>query len=286
MKEEKLLMFKNYLLEGHNIKIAAKKSNINYKSTYSIIKRYNLTVINKGQKNLSISNYFDEVNTENKAYILGFFIADGYIEKSTNRICFNNSIDDLEIFKIINKEICPDSKILYFNKRQGAEFRKEQVSLRFTNKKLKETLEKRYGIFNNKTHNEKYMFDFGLIPKELLHHFIRGYFDGDGSVSFSIKKNIFFNFSFVFNSEIFANQFAYIFNNQFNIKSVIYNHKGKTCNYYSLRFNYDRKRQEKIKEIYNWLYKDATIYLNRKKIKFEQYINTELTPGIKRTGTV
>jgi hypothetical protein len=276
---EKLLLFKKYLLEGYNIKESAKLSNIPYGSTYNYIKKYKLEVLNKNVKIKSNSFYFENIDTEYKAYILGFFIADGYIEKTSNRICFNNSIDDISIIEKIMKEISPDSKLYYSNKQNGAIFRKKQVILRFTNKTIAKTLIEKYNISNGKTFNENYIFDFDKIPENLQHHFIRGYFDGDGSVSFIPKskdKQLFFNFSFVFNSETFANQIAHIFFNLFNIIPVKYNHIGKTSNYVSLRFNYNRKRQIKIKEVYNWLYKDATLFLERKKIKFEQYLNTEL----------
>lgn len=274
-----ILQFKQYLLEGYNIKEAAKLSNIKYGSTYSYIKKYNLEVINKGVRLKSDGTYFKEIDTENKAYILGFFIADGYLEKNSKRICFNNSIKDISIINLIQKEICPFSKIIYSNKQKGVIFRNKQITLRFTNSNLYKILQTKYNLYNAKTFNENYKFNLDLIPEHLLHHFIRGYFDGDGCVSFikkSENKQLYFNFSFVFNSESFAKQIANIFENKFNIKGIIYKHQGKTCNYYSLRFNYYRKRQNKIKEIYTWLYKDANAFLERKNEKFKEYLNTEL----------
>lgn len=282
MKKE-LLLFKEYLLKGYNIKEASEKANINYGSSYSYIKKYKLETPNKGIRLKSDGSYFNEINTEYKAYILGFFIADGYIEKTSGRICFNNSIDDISIIKEIQNQICPTSKLYYSNKQSQVKFRKKQVTLRFTNKEIFQTLNKKYDVFNAKTFNENYVFDFNKISDTLIHHFIRGYFDGDGSVSFipkSKNKQLFFNFSFVFNSKLFCNQFAEIFQNKFEIIPVIYTHIGKTSNYFSLRFNYNRKRQNKIKDIYNWLYKDSNIFLERKKIKFEQYLNTELSNQI------
>ena len=253
--KERVLKFKNYLLKGDNIKEAALKAEINYKSTHSIIRRNNLKVINKGIRIKSNSDYFNIIDTQEKAYILGFFIADGYIEKNSNRICFNNSIDDLEIIEKIRAEIAPNSKLYYSNKQTGVIKRKEQVILRFTNKTISELLLSKYNITNAKTFNEEYKFDFNQLSQELISHFIRGYFDGDGSVSYNPKvenKQLFFNFSFIFNSKLFSEQFGDIFKDRFNIIPVIYTIEGKTCNYYTLRFNYNRNRQFKIREIYNW----------------------------------
>lgn len=277
--KEKLLKFKEYLLEGYNIKESAIKANIKYGSTYSYIKKYNLQVINKGIRLKANSTYFEEIDTEYKAYILGFFLADGYIEKTSNRICFNNSIDDISIIERIKNEICPDSKVIYSNKQSQVKFRKEQVTLRFTNKNLAKLLKEKYNIESAKTFKDDYFFNFDYLPNHLIPHFIRGYFDGDGSVSFIPKhenKQLFFNFSFIFNSFLFAEQIGKIFQKNFDIQPIIYTHQGKNCKYYSLRFNYNRKRQNKIKIIYNWLYDNSNIFLERKKIKFEQYLNTEL----------
>jgi len=52
--------------------------------------------------------FFDEIDTEEKAYILGFLIADGCIKeekrkhKVSHRIAFNNSIDDKEAIELIH----------------------------------------------------------------------------------------------------------------------------------------------------------------------------------------
>lgn len=216
-------------------------------------------------------NYFDIINSEKKAYLLGFFLADGYIED--NRVRIQNSIDDLEIIKIFRDELSPDSTICYTNKQTGAKFRKPQCTTGVTSKHMVKTLNN-YGIVQNKTYNKEFIFNFNIIPKELHRHFIRGYFDGDGSVSFHKNNHntIFFNFSFVFNSKAFANQISNIFKDLFQINPVIYHNTGKTTDWFALRFNYNRNRFEKIKEIYNYLYQDSTIFLSRKKIKFDKYI--------------
>lgn len=217
-------------------------------------------------------NYFDNIDTETKAYLLGFFIADGYIDN--NRIRIQNSTDDLEIIEVFKKELNPDTSICYTNKQAGAKFRKPQCSMGITSEHMVNLFKSKYDIVENKTKNHNFKFDFSTISNNLIRHFIRGYFDGDGSISFHKNKHntIFFNFSFVFNSLNFTNQIADIFENKFQIKSVIYKHTSKTSVWWSLRFNYNRNRTLKIKEIYEYLYKDSNIYLSRKNLKFKQYI--------------
>lgn len=223
-------------------------------------------------------DYFKIIDSESKAYILGFIIADGCISRTirgnciTNRLSFNNSIDDHEIIKFIGKELGKDIPIYNRFLKQGAKNRKEQLVLRINSYQLCEDLINIYNIIPRKTLNNSFKFNFDLIPEELVRHFIRGFFDGDGSVSFHRTKNtIFFNFSFIFNSLVFTKQISNIICNLFNIKEVIYTIKGKTVYYHNLRFNYNRQRTNKIKEIYDYLYKDSNIFLTRKKLKFEEY---------------
>ncbi len=222
--------------------------------------------------------YFNEIDTEIKAYILGFIIADGSLDIVkrgnciTSRLCFLNSIDDLEIIEIIRKEISPEMELTYRNNQSGVLKRKFQVSLRLVSSEICNILQEKYGILQNKTLNSTFKFDFSTIPTSLIPHFIRGFFDGDGSVSFyKTNKTIYFNFSFIFNSKDFAYQIGNIFEEIFNIKAIYHEIIGKTCTYYSMRFNYSRNRTNKIKEIYNYLYNNSSIFLKRKKEKFIQY---------------
>lgn len=223
-------------------------------------------------------NYFSDIDTEEKAYILGFLIADGNIEVKqrgncfTSRLTFSNSIDDFEIIELIRNQLSPDIPLYKRDCKVGAKNRKDQICFRIVSSKLCNTLIEKYNILPRKTLHSDFKFDFDLIPIELQHHFIRGFFDGDGSVSFYETKNtLFFNFSFVFTSKIFAEQIAKIFEDKFNIISVYRETVGKTCTYYTLRFNYNRNRVEKVNDIYNWLYKDTRIFLNRKRSKFIKY---------------
>ena len=271
---DELILLQKYLDEGYTQQKAARLVGLNPKSMYTYVKRHNLKVKKRFGRVRINEEYFDNIDTEAKAYILGFILADGYIQKSRNNysLNINNSIDDTSAIEIIKNEISPEGSILHSNKQIGAKFRKPQLSIRVCSTKLCITLMEKYGIKPAKTFIEDYQFNFELIPQDLIRHFIRGYFDGDGSVSaHKYQKVFFFNFSFVFNSLNLCEQFAEIFESLFNLKRKIYKHEGKTANWVSMRFNYDKKRLEEIKKIYEYLYKDSKYYLTRKKLKFEEY---------------
>lgn len=270
--KDKIIIIKELFKKGLTPTMIANELGINPKNMHYYIKKYNIEVVNKNRSYHCNDEYFDNIDTENKAYLLGFIIADGYLSEK-RRICLNNSIDDISILELFKQEVAPDSKIIMSNKQTGVKFRKKQGTIRITSHHMYKTLTEVYNIIENKTKHDTFKFNMDLIPKNLLHHFIRGFFDGDGSVSFyKTNKTIFFNFSFIFNSKDFAEQIGNIFEELFDIKPVYYKIIGKTCEYYTLRFNYYRNRSRKIKDIFNWLYKDSTICLKRKKVKFNNYL--------------
>lgn len=273
-KLRKIVIFKQLLESGLNQTKASFAAGLDPRNTGSYIRKYRLKVPNKGRQYQAVDNYFDNIDTEKKAYLLGFFLADGYVikEDTSCRVCLNNSIDDLEAVTLFRDEISPDSKIIGVNKQSGAKARKPQVIVRINSKPLYTTLVEKYGIVQNKTQNHEFEFDLQTIPDNLLRHFIRGYFDGDGSVScYTTPGGIYFNFSFVFNSIKFCNQIGDIFSQLFKIRPVVYSNQGKTSKYHALRFDYSGRRGSIMPSIYDYLYKDSTVFLERKRIKFENY---------------
>lgn len=266
----KLIMFKDYLDEGYTITMAAKAAGIPVKSTTYYMNKFKWKAKIQGVRTKDNFNYFDVIDSEKKSYLLGYFLADGYVDKT--RVCLNSSIDDLEVLNLFRQEICPDRKIYNFEKASKLVKRKPQVTVRLTSSHMVNVLKDKYSIVQNKTKNKEFFFPFQTIPDALIRHFIRGFFDGDGSISFyKYNKTIFFNFSFIFSSLDFCNQIAEIFEQRFAVKSVIYKIAGKTMDYYTLRFNYSRKRTQIVKQIYSYLYEDSTVFLERKRVKFEHY---------------
>jgi len=231
-------------------------------------------------------DFFDNIDSEIKAYLLGFFLADGCIDGSigkgknkTNRITINQSMDDLEVVKMFEKYICLESEIKYKNSQLGAKFRKPQCYLRWTSEHMTKTLEEKYNIHERKSHFNDFIFPFENIPKEMYRHFIRGFFDGDGSVDFAKTitlngiETTRFQYSFICNSSLFAKQLGDIICKITDgVKSTIRQINGKTTNWWVLRFNTSRIRSlEKRFAFYEYLYKDSEFYLSRKKQKFDSF---------------
>ena len=157
-----------YGVKRYKINYILKKNNIQ-KSFSESRRKYNLDI-----------NYFDEIDTPNKAYILGFLYADGYNNRINNTVVLSLKREDEEILEKINTELKNEKPIYrydYINNYDGKERHMSEVI--FASKHMCESLEK-LGVIQNKT----FTITFPNFLKENLYpHFIRGLFDGDGCAS-------------------------------------------------------------------------------------------------------
>ena len=223
------------------------------------------------------SNYFKVIDSEVKAYILGYLVADGSIEESTRkdrpsnlvRLRFGCATEDDEIIKLIQSEIAPNNVLRFYQPK--LQNRKQITILQICDKELINDLRTLYNIHPRKTYISN--FEFPNIPEEFERDFIRGFIDGDGSIGRH-------HFSMICNSEIFAIQIRDRFLKAIpELKSYIYKENRKHTDYWSLHFSMNLKVAPKL---YNYLYKDATVFLKRK----EQILNTVLNTVDKRTVSV
>jgi hypothetical protein len=202
-------------------------------------------------------NMFADINCEWKAYFLGLLYADGCVrklnivitltEKDSYLLDFFNKI----IFNNQYKLICGKSYIYKDKKRNKTYIGKPKKTLIINSvKTVKDIINK--GCIMKKSLTLNFP-DYNIIPKELFHHFIRGYFDGDGHIA----QNVFMLIS----SNNFCNGFKNWLQKEFNISSYLRS-AGKVSRIFLHKKKY-------INFIYNFMYKDATIYLKRKKEKFE-----------------
>lgn len=126
-------------------------------------------------------NFFSNIDTEVKAYLLGFFAADGHIEKRadydsyTLRVGVN--MKDVHILMLYNNFITNNRSAVSINKHNIA-------SIAITSKKIGEDL-LNLGFDSNKT---KSWTKIPKLPNDMYRHFIRGYFDGDGSVMLDPRR--------------------------------------------------------------------------------------------------
>jgi len=211
--------------------------------------------------------FFETIDTEIKAYLLGFFAADGHIEKNSNAIKISVHIDDTHILELYNKYICSNKCTLRCIPNTN------MVALCFKHPTIHKDISK-LGFDHNKTKTWKKL---PSIPQDMYPHFIRGFFDGDGSAMFNRRKahnrlsgyNRKFAIS-CYNKEILEEIMSHIgienytitFKERENFK-IQNSFVEKSCNY--LLEVSDRKG---LKSIYDYLYTNATFYFRRKQNKF------------------
>jgi hypothetical protein len=198
-------------------------------------------------------DYFEKIDTEDKAYFLGFIVADGCINNKT----LNISQKEPGILYDFKNYINFEGKVLKSKNRNI-----HTVNL-YSEKIILDLY--KLGIYNNKTMIVKYP----EIPKHLEHHFMRGLFDGDGCISIHKKKEGSRDTSdrgqvnICSGSRDFIEEYVERLNKYCGItKNKIRCPKGTYNVIDWASFN-------DIERFYDFFYKDATVYLKRKKETFD-----------------
>lgn len=241
------------------------------------------------KKYISNENYFEEIDCDLKAYLLGFFLADGCITmnsgcKNSYKLSINISEIDKELVKLYQKTICPNNKIIISNYTKGAINRKPTWQIKWTSNKMKTDLEK-FNISLRKTNDLTFEFPFDKLETKFHFSFIRGFFDGDGCLSYEKDKTD-FKFLFYATSKLFLEQIGKLFQNEFEIKYSISGVKKKNLILYCLSFNSNQKRRSFIEKVYDKMYTNSEFSLNRKRLKIESYLNTVLNKETKKSLSV
>lgn len=214
------------------------------------LKELGIEIINKQNRPKFNINVFDTIDTEEKAYWLGFIFADGYIgstpiredKKSVYNFELSLALKDIEHLEKFKKFISFEKEITKDSYR---------CRLMVANKHFW-TILNSYGCVPNKSLTLKFP---NCIPNDLIRHFIRGYFDGDGCITRHVYVNTVSPAINVLGTSDFLNN--------------IINYSDTTPN-----IRHDKRHSEEtlilewhkddgIKFI-NYLYKNSSIYLDRK----------------------
>lgn len=271
--------YQNYLNRKTTLEELAKKYSVCIGTILNKLKKdgklSRLAIKKKNQKDI----FFDIIDSEEKAYILGLYVGDGCVLRcDNNSYTFNISLqkNDEEILEKIISIISPYTKLTYINKHINhyGYFSKDMCRLRISSKQIVETLEK-HNLGFNKTYKQKSVANY--VPKNLMQHFIRGYFDADGCISYSKGKR-------VINGKLYeySNCIWNIISKDRSILEEIKNvliFFGLHPNIYADSkgcFLVSLTRKKEFQKLYDLLYENSTLYLNRKKEKFKKILETIL----------
>ena len=256
-KEQEEIVIYNYTTLNKGLKSAGKEFNFSDNIIKKILLKNNIPIRSVGgqRKFLVDDNYFKN-QSSNMAYILGFWAADGNVSSTENRLDLELASVDIDILEKIRAEIKSERPIKSYRCENGYTKNK----LLFWSSKIKSDFIK-YGIVPNKTYSKDFSMPYELDKKYWI-DYIRGFFDGDGSITknqYSIAFHLnSVNYSFLETIKIFLKEY---YNITTNISTT--GMKNRNIPMYRLYCYSDE-----VKKIFDILYTPNSLFLIRKHEKW------------------
>lgn len=265
--EEKLEIIKLYQ-EGSAANVLRKKFKLQFQDIKTVLTEYNITPRTHKESRKSYKyneNYFENIDTSEKAYWLGFIYADGFITRKTNgSAVFGLTLAEEEPLIKLNQCLESNKPIGKYRKVNSYNSNSIEYKLAFCSNKMVSDLEK-YGCVERKTFKLK----FPNLNENLISHFIRGYFDGDGSVFLHIQKANNTEYIMLGVTICGIKSFLDDLSKYIGFENCVYKDKRKKTDCYSIKL----ASNIRCLKLYHYLYSNAgNMYLSRKKDKFDNFI--------------
>lgn len=275
-EEEQKIILNAYINEGRSLKYCGEL----VKADQGVIRKFlvnqNIEIrkyaTNKkkvDKEKVKDKTYFSkERENSNMAWLLGFLASDGTISKDKNSIKIGLSSKDKEILEKIKEELkLEESHVTGYTTNTGFDVNE----LFWTCAQHKEDLA-RYGIVPQKTFKLKPPYE---LDRKYWIDYLRGYFDGDGSISMRNSGDI--TFSICSATKEILEFFIKFLYEDYGIEPVnlMEDKRGKNINY---SFRYSTNASLKI---YEYLYTSGSLYLARKKEKYDQIIQKKYQQRMK-----
>lgn len=198
------------------------------------------------------TGFFDNIDSEEKAYWLGFLYADGYNCEKRGFIRLALQTGDINHIKKFQNSLCDNHKIYVI-------IRNNSICIHLSDLHFSQRLAQ-LGCIQAKS--LKCAFPSYLSPN-LVRHFIRGYFDGDGcTTSYKSEKRRNYGISICSNPVFLDGIIDAIFNlSGIKLNKWIHKHGRYGVCYCG--------GNRKVKKFLDWLYQGANIYLER---KYQRYL--------------
>ena len=264
---------KRYIIEqyqnGVSSNVLAEQFHTSGEAIRRLLRKEKIAIINHNHRLPRNSYFFETIDTPEKAYWLGIMYSDGYVVQGKKTCIGLGMIDEEHIRKFQKALGMTEHKVSVYQPKGNAHLIYETTC---NDKKLVEDLIK-LNVVPRKSTQQIPFPDF-LKDDELIRHFIRGYFDGDGSFCFSIQKND-FKVSFIGNQNFLLGLRAYLKKDKI---SLMKDKRSEITYVLNIRGRYQ------VYNFLNWLYKDTIedIRLNRKYEKYLQFcsfmVQTPLNP--------
>ena len=208
------------------------------------------------RRNKLNEHYFENVISEEQAYWLGFLMADGCVTRHDSKSGYSRldvilKDSDITHLEKLKKAIATEQSIRVKTTVDKRGFESTRCELRVSSVDLCSDL-KKYGIVPQKTGKE-------IVPdieEGLIRHFIRGYFDGDGSLT---QSNGYYSFKICSSSRMLVEQIVTYFE-KIGIELAYQTYSQYKNDFFIIESRHKSRNVDIVKH----LYQDATIYLQRK----------------------
>lgn len=188
-------------------------------------------------------DYFKEINTSEKAYVLGLLYADGCNTRRGLQLGLQE--EDIDAVAFVKSQLNASNKLRFIPKAKPTWKNKWELSFKstdFSNELIRVGCPPAKSLILNFP-------DF--LEESLLPHFVRGYFDGDGSL---IKHGA-WRMSFTSSSVNFIESLHKYLSKKIEQPLFIYKSKG---------YSISTSKKSVIEAIINLMYVDSTFCMQRK----------------------
>lgn len=259
-----------------------------WKSKLNFITLYPKHMIPMGYKYKVDHNYFSVIDSEYKAYILGFAFADGSVYKhpaNNRQSVFRIGVqeEDSYILEKLSTEAAGGNKYTVKTPSSIRKNYKSQIVVTISSNKLCQDL------INLGCHIRKSRdgMEFPKLDDQLIPHFIRGFMDGDGSIiikkqTYKYKRKTIYHipnphrdrFKLLLAFSSTDRDFLLEVGKHLNVSKTYISEKVRTMVNYILWI----ENKDDVKRSIEYLYHNAHYYLERKRnkvIEFDKIIKSQ-----------
>lgn len=231
-------------------------------NTSKNMKKYSRKISRAEKKYVLNEHIFDYIDSEEKAYWLGWYMTDGYNHQNRNCVAIRLQESDRELLEKLKTFLQTNTPI--YTLIRGS---RTYIELNICSSYFSESLAK-WGVVQNKVHHKS----IPPIENAYIKAYLRGYFDGDGCISITDRKDRKegsknYQLTFTGNDE----PLLYIEATLRRELGLSERHLHKCRSSNILHYS----GQQVCLKILKWLYKDATVYLQRKFDKYQSIVSRQ-----------
>jgi len=220
------------------------------------------TYSERNRKYYRNSYYFDNINTPNKAYVLGLISSDGnnYIKGSKSAVTLSLQEEDVSILERVKEELEYEGPLKFISLHDKNNNHKNQYALTIVDNYMCCQL-RELGVVQRKS----LVFKFPtFLRPDLIRHFVRGYFDGDGCIYYDEKRKK--GRTSLVGTLDFCQALQTILLSMFVKNNIIQPAQSRGTNIYVLQTAANLSSFKFL----SWLYQDCDMKMER---KYQQYLD-------------